>query len=50
MENNQMSVTELIDDVRSKICFDYCKWPDKAESEDELFDEHCAKCPLAKLL
>jgi hypothetical protein len=49
MENNQKSVTELIDEAVAEICFDYCKWPDKVDDNIELLVKYCKNCPLMKL-
>lgn len=49
VESTQKSVTELIDEAVSEICFNYCKWPDKIENQADLLDKYCKNCPLQKL-
>lgn len=49
VESTQKSVTELIDEVLSEICSNYCKWPDQVENLVELLDKYCENCPLLKL-
>ena len=46
------SVTEIIDEVRERMCKKYCKYPDDwdEETQGELSEsEICEKCPLNRL-
>lgn len=53
----EKSIAEIIEDVRTEICDDYCKYPELARSmvkdidaaEDELYRKHCDSCPLSRL-
>jgi hypothetical protein len=47
-----MSVTEIIDEVRERMCNKYCKYPYEwdEETQGELSEsEICASCPLNRL-
>lgn len=47
-----MSVTEIIDEVRERMCNEYCKYPYEwdEEKQGELSEsEICASCPLNRL-
>lgn len=47
-----MSITEIIDDVRERMCNEYCKYPYEwdEEKQGELSEsEICENCPLNQL-
>lgn len=52
----RMTVTEIIEDVKAKMCDFYCKYPgeyDKHKDGDNAYiralDKQCEKCPLNRL-
>ena len=45
----EMTVPQLLDKIAGEVCDKYCKFPDQAKDEDELFKNHCDKCPMLKL-
>ena len=53
----ELSVTDIIEDVKQKICDDYCKFPDECLAkysdldiaDDELYRQYCENCPLNRL-
>jgi hypothetical protein len=48
-ELKEMTVPQLLDKIAGEMCDKYCKFPDQAKDEDELFKNHCDKCPMLKL-
>ncbi len=48
-ELKEMTVPQLLDKISGEMCDKYCKFPDQAKDEDELFKNHCDKCPMLKL-
>ena len=57
VENIQLTVQDIIEHVKTEICFNYCKMPDvalkKANGDegvaDKYMEEICDKCPLGLL-
>lgn len=53
----EKSIAEIIEDVKTEICDNYCKFPEMVMSmvkdidaaEDELYRKHCDSCPLSRL-
>lgn len=51
------TVTQIMEQVKSEICDDYCKWPeeylqihnDPDEAQAYMLAEKCTTCPLQKL-
>ena len=47
------SVSEIIEEVKDKMCRDFCKYPDiwdeEAEGCELCNSEQCANCPLNRL-
>ncbi len=47
------TIPELLEDIKEKICDQYCKYPEKYGTEleelDELYENHCNDCPLKYL-
>lgn len=48
-----MSITEIIEEVKEKMCNDYCKypheWDEKKEGMELCESDVCLNCPLNKL-
>lgn len=42
------TVTEILENIASQICDDYCKYPNEMNTEEELY-EICEDCPLGRL-
>ena len=51
--SEQMSITEIIEDVKADICNNYCKYPHIFDEESEDYDlsesDICGNCPLGRL-
>ena len=53
----EMSITEIIEDVKENICDDYCKYTeqyrscykDPDEAQEKLLSDMCNYCPLCRL-
>lgn len=45
----EKSVAQIIGEVTSDICDNYCKMPEQYEDHDEMLDAVCNDCPLNKL-
>ena len=45
------TVVNIIHEVIESICNEYCKFPEQytEDNEENLYSEHCEKCPLNKL-
>lgn len=43
-EKKRKTITEQLDEIATKICDDYCKYPHMCKSEDDLF-KICEECP-----
>ena len=48
MEERKQTISEIIEEVKTDICDNYCKYPNEIRDEDELYDI-CKKCPLVRL-
>lgn len=48
-KRKEMTIPEQLDKIAGEMCDKYCKFPDQAKDEDELFKNHCDKCPMLKL-
>lgn len=52
-----MTITEIIEDVKENICEDYCKYTeqylscykDPDEAQEKLLADMCQYCPLTRL-
>lgn len=46
-------IGKVLEDICSDICDNYCKWPEKYETDNEsqerMYEEHCDKCPLLRI-
>lgn len=51
--SEQMSITEIIEDVKADICNNYCKYPHIFDEESEGCElcesDICRNCPLGRL-
>lgn len=51
--DEQMSITEIIEDVKADICNNYCKYPHIFDEESEGCElcesDICQNCPLGRL-
>jgi hypothetical protein len=47
--SGEMTIPAQLEKITSEMCDKYCKFPDQAKDEDELFKNHCDKCPMLKL-
>lgn len=51
--SEQMSITEIIEDVKADICNNYCKYPHIFDEESEGCElcesDICQNCPLVRL-
>lgn len=43
------TVFEIIEEVKTDICDNYCKYPEQYKDYDDMLDEQCDKCPLGRL-
>lgn len=48
-QREEKTVLEIMEDAASEFCEDYCRFPFMVEDEEELYSEHCDKCPINKL-
>ena len=55
-EKNRQSITDLLDDAKTKMCNEYCRYPfmpiPEGKDDDWLFmdpDSPCKNCPLDML-
>jgi hypothetical protein len=46
-EEKQKSVSEIIEDIKTEICNDYCKYGQGLRNDD--LPEECDGCPLNRL-
>lgn len=42
----QARVTEIIDDIKAKTCFEICKYMEAYDDQDLMLEERCKKCVL----
>lgn len=47
------SISDILEEVKTEMCNNYCKWPDQWNEEKEGMDlidsDQCINCPLNKL-
>lgn len=49
-KNECPTVMELLEDIASQMCDNYCKYPEQFQGDpDEMFEEVCSKCPMTRL-
>ena len=46
--SKEKTISQILEEVASRICDDYCKFPNECKSEEELY-EICEDCPLGGL-
>lgn len=44
-----MSVTDIIEEVKTDICDKYCKYPEQYDNYDEMLRDVCENCALNRL-
>lgn len=46
-----VTVSDIIEDVKNAICNNYCRYPDEygMEGFDDMIAEKCEDCPLGRL-
>lgn len=52
MQGNDISIESLKENVKTRICEDYCRYPRETKSDyeyDNMIDSICANCPLELL-
>ena len=42
------ALSQVLDDVKEKMCDEYCKYPNEYE-DNEILEVICEKCPLNRL-
>lgn len=47
-KKNEKTISEIFEEIATKICDDYCKYPDMCKSEDDLYKICENDCPLNK--
>ena len=50
-DDRDVTVSGIIEDVKCRICDDYCKYPDEygPAGLDDMLAERCEDCPLWRL-
>ena len=43
------NIPAQLEEIAGRFCDDYCKWPERYDSEGKLYDERCSKCPISLL-
>ena len=43
------TIPDIIEDVKSEMCDNYCKFPQEYKDQEQMWDKKCAECPLNKL-
>ena len=41
---------QLVTEAAEQFCDNYCVWPDMDTSQERLEREHCASCPMERLM
>ena len=49
MEKEVKTISEILEEVKTQICDDYCRYPREIEDYDELLDGICSSCPFERL-
>ena len=47
-EDKKQTIPEIVEDVKTAICDEYCKYPNEYE-DNEILEVICEKCPLNRL-
>ena len=40
----------LVTEAAEKFCDNYCVWPNRCESQEQLREKHCEGCPMEQLM
>ena len=48
MDDKKSTVTQMLNDIMTKICDEYCKYPYEVSKQEEL-DKVCENCPLGRI-
>ena len=48
MGEKEISIPEVVEQVKARICDEYCRYPFEISDEDELHKK-CGECPLGLL-
>lgn len=43
------NIPAQLEEIAGRFCDDYCKWPERYDSEGKLYEEHCNQCPVSLL-
>lgn len=43
------TITEIMEEVSSEICNNYCKYQNEMMYSDEMLETKCSECPLNRL-
>lgn len=46
-EEKKQTIPEIVEEVKTAICDEYCKFPDVLD--EEVLWSNCEKCPLGRL-
>lgn len=47
-EKKIQTIPQIIEEVKTEMCDNYCKYPNEIKDDEELYDI-CEKCPLGRL-
>ena len=47
-EDKKQTIPEIVEDVKTAMCDEYCKYPNEYE-DNEILEVICEKCPLNRL-
>ena len=47
-KDKQQTIPQILEEVKTAICDNYCKYPNEIKDDEELYD-FCEKCPLGRL-
>ena len=48
MEEQKMTIDQIVEEVKEEMCDKYCKYPEEYEGS-EMIDVICVDCPLNRL-
>lgn len=49
-EEQPHHIGSQLEKIAGQICDHYCKWPERIETEAELFENYCDHCPIMLLI
>lgn len=47
-QQDKQTISEIVEEVKTEICDNYCKYPDVLDDEEVLYGM-CEQCPLGRL-